>query len=109
MELLHNLTLVTMNNVAKGKVFAVDNTDNIDVPFIQMGMVFIDGKTYEKIICLNKIDALPLAPTVEDGSLKLYRKSELKKHKYFLKSIHVLWILPIVIINLIVPLFNFYI
>ena len=39
----------------------------------------------------------------------LYRKSELKKHKYFLKSIHVLWILPIVIINLIVPLFNFFI
>ena len=39
----------------------------------------------------------------------LYRKSELKKHKYFLKSIHGLWILPIVIINLIVPLFNFFI
>ena len=37
----------------------------------------------------------------------LYRKSEFKKHKYFLKSIHGLWILPIVIINLIVPLFNF--
>lgn len=39
----------------------------------------------------------------------LYRKSELKKHKYFLKSIHGLWILPIVIINLIVPLFDFFI
>ena len=39
----------------------------------------------------------------------LYRKSEFKKHKYFLKSIHRLWILPIVIINLIVPLFNFFI
>ena len=39
----------------------------------------------------------------------LYRKSEFKKHKYFLKSIHGLWILPIVIINLIVPLFNFFI
>lgn len=38
-----------------------------------------------------------------------YRKSELKKHKYFLKSINGLWILSIVIINLIVPLFNFFI
>lgn len=38
-----------------------------------------------------------------------YRKSDLKKHKYFLKSIHGLWILPIIIINLIVPLLNFFI
>lgn len=71
--ILSNGTITQFNscdelaNVAKGKVFAVDNTDNIDVPFYSMGMVFIDGKTYEKIICLNKIDALPLAPTVEDG------------------------------------------
>lgn len=36
-----------------------------------------------------------------------YRKSDLKKHKYFLKSIHGLWILPIIIINLIVPLLNY--
>ena len=54
-------------NVANGKVFAVNNTDDIDNPFYSMGTIYIDGKTYEKVICLNKIDALPLAPTVEDG------------------------------------------
>lgn len=54
-------------NVANGKVFAVNSTDDIDVPFYSMGTIYIDGKTYEKVICLNKIDALPLAPTVEDG------------------------------------------
>lgn len=54
-------------NVANGKVFAVNSTDNIDAPFYSMGTIYIDGKTYEKVICLNKIDALPLAPTVEDG------------------------------------------
>ena len=61
------LKLIDEYNKTQKQVFAVDNTDNIDVPFYSMGMVFIDGKTYEKIICLNKIDALPLAPTVEDG------------------------------------------
>ena len=54
-------------NVANGKVFAVNRTDDIDAPFYSMGTIYIDGKTYEKVICLNKIDALPLAPTVEDG------------------------------------------
>ena len=54
-------------DVANGKVFAVNSTDNIDAPFYSMGTIYIDGKTYEKVICLNKIDALPLAPTVEDG------------------------------------------
>lgn len=54
-------------NVANGKVFAVNSTDDIDAPFYSMGTIYIDGKTYEKVICLNKIDALPLAPTVEDG------------------------------------------
>lgn len=39
----------------------------------------------------------------------LYRKFELKKYRYFLKSIHGLWILPILIINFVVPLFNFFI
>ena len=53
--------------IANGKVFAVNSTDDIDVPFYSMGTIYIDGTTYEKIICLNKIDALPLAPTVEDG------------------------------------------
>lgn len=54
-------------NVANGKVFAVNSADDIDAPFYSMGTIYIDGKTYEKVICLNKIDALPLAPTVEDG------------------------------------------
>lgn len=54
-------------DVANGKVFAVNSTDDIDAPFYSMGTIYIDGKTYEKVICLNKIDALPLAPTVEDG------------------------------------------
>lgn len=54
-------------NVANGKVFAVNSTDDIDAPFYSMGTIYINGKTYEKVICLNKIDALPLAPTVEDG------------------------------------------
>lgn len=54
-------------NVANGKVFAVNSTDYIDAPFYSMGTIYIDGKTYEKVICLNKIDAFPLAPTVEDG------------------------------------------
>lgn len=54
-------------NVANGKVFAVNSTDEIDAPFYSMGTIYINGKTYEKVICLNKIDALPLAPTVEDG------------------------------------------
>lgn len=54
-------------NVANGKVFAVNSTNDIDAPFYSMGTIYIDGKTYEKVICLNKIDALPLAPTVEDG------------------------------------------
>ena len=53
--------------LSNGKVFAVNSTDNIDAPFYSMGTIYIDGKTYEKVICLNKIDALPLAPTVEDG------------------------------------------
>ena len=45
--ILSNGTITQFNscdelaNVAKGKVFAVDNTDNIDVPFYSMGMVFI--------------------------------------------------------------------
>ncbi len=38
-----------------------------------------------------------------------YRKFDIKKHKYFLKSIHGLWALPVIIINLIVPLLNFFI
>lgn len=37
----------------------------------------------------------------------LYRETVLKKQKYFLKSIHGLWIIPVLIINLIVPLINF--
>ncbi len=37
----------------------------------------------------------------------LYRKSELSVYRYFLKSINKLWLIPIVIINVIVPLISY--
>ena len=70
-------------NVANGKVFAVNSTDNIDAPFYSMGTIYIDGKTYEKVICLNKIDALPLAPTVEDGYICFIENLNLKNTNTF--------------------------
>lgn len=54
-------------NIAKGKVFAVENTDDITCDFHALGSVSINEKNYEKIICKNRIDALELEPTVEDG------------------------------------------
>ena len=70
-------------NVANGKVFAVNSTDNIDAPFYSMGTIYIDGKTYEKVICLNKNDALPLAPTVEDGYICFIENLNLKNTNTF--------------------------
>lgn len=70
-------------NVANGKVFAVNSTDDIDAPFYSMGTIYIDGKTYEKVICLNKIDALPLAPTVEDGYICFIENLNLKNTNTF--------------------------
>lgn len=54
-------------NIAKGKVFAVENTDDIACDFYSLGSVSINEKNYVKIICKNRIDALELEPTVEDG------------------------------------------
>ena len=70
-------------NVANGKVFAVNSTDDIDAPFYSMGTIYIDGKTYEKVICLNKIEALPLAPTVEDGYICFIENLNLKNTNTF--------------------------
>lgn len=54
--------------VAKGKIFAIENPDDVAVDYYSMGSVTIDGKSYEKIISKESIeDALELAPTVEDG------------------------------------------
>ena len=41
-------------NVANGKVFAVNSTDDIDAPFYSMGTIYIDGKTYEKVILFKQ-------------------------------------------------------
>ncbi len=54
-------------NIAKGKIFAVDNIENIDCNYYSMGTVTIDGKNFEKVICKDHIDALEIEPTVEDG------------------------------------------
>ena len=54
-------------SVAKGKIFAVKNEDEIKCKFHSMGAVTIDNETYVKVICQNPIDALQLNPTVEDG------------------------------------------
>ena len=53
--------------VAAGKVFAVKNTDCLECRFYSVGSVTIDGAEYEKIICSDKINAVKLEPTVEDG------------------------------------------
>lgn len=54
-------------DVAKGKVFAVDSTEKINCPYYDMGTISIEDTVYEKLICKNKINALQLNPTVEDG------------------------------------------
>ena len=54
-------------NIAKGKVFAVKNSDDITYDFYSLGSISINENNYEKIICKNRIDALELEPTVEDG------------------------------------------
>lgn len=54
-------------DVAKGKVFAVDGTEKINCPYYDMGTISIEDTVYEKLICKNKINALQLNPTVEDG------------------------------------------
>lgn len=56
-------------HVANGKVFAVENLDEITCRFYSMGAVTVDNKNYEKVICKEPINALPLNPTVEDGYL----------------------------------------
>lgn len=53
--------------VAADKVFAVKNTDCPECRFYSVGSVTIDGAEYEKIICSDKINAVKLEPTVEDG------------------------------------------
>lgn len=54
-------------DIARGKVFAVESTENIDCPYYSMGTISIENQSYEKVICKKNIGALPLAPTVEDG------------------------------------------
>lgn len=54
-------------NVAKGKVYAINDVDDINCPYYSMGTISIDNKDYEKVICKNEINALKLNPTVEDG------------------------------------------
>lgn len=52
---------------ARGKVFAVDNTGSLECHYYSMGEVVIDGRNLEKVICRERIDALEIEPTVEDG------------------------------------------
>lgn len=54
-------------DVAKGKVFAVDNAKRLECSYYSMGDIVMDGKNLEKVICREPIDALELEPTVEDG------------------------------------------
>lgn len=54
-------------DVAREKVFAVEDTGEINCEFYSMGTITIDGKEYEKVICKNGIDAVKVEPTVEDG------------------------------------------
>lgn len=55
-------------DVAKGKVFAVENLDDFSEDYYSMGSVNIDGKSYEKVISKKSIDgAVEIEPTVEDG------------------------------------------
>ncbi len=54
-------------DIAKGKVFAVENTNNITCNYHSLGAISVNGKNYEKIICKNRIEALEREPTVEDG------------------------------------------
>lgn len=55
-------------DVAKGKVFAVENPDNLGGDFYSMGLVTIGEKSYEKILSKNPVEgAVEIKPTVEDG------------------------------------------
>ncbi len=54
-------------DVAKGKVFAVENSAAINCAYYSMGEISIDNKTYEKVICKDTINALMIEATVEDG------------------------------------------
>lgn len=54
-------------DVAREKVFAVEDTGEINCEFYSMGTITIEGKEYEKVICKNSIDAVKVEPTVEDG------------------------------------------
>ncbi len=53
--------------VASNKVFAVKNTGDIRGRFSSLGEILVNGEIYEKVICEEKQNALPLTPTVEDG------------------------------------------
>lgn len=55
-------------DVAKGRVFAVENPDKLEQNYYSMGDITIDGKSYEKVISKGGIDgAVEIEPTVEDG------------------------------------------
>ena len=61
-------------DVARGKVYAVENTADLATPFHSMGPVTVDGKAYEKIISKAPLDAPTLEPTVEDGYICFIEK-----------------------------------
>ena len=61
-------------DVARGKVYAVESTDDLATPFHSMGPVTVDGKAYEKIISKAPLDAPALEPTVEDGYICFIEK-----------------------------------
>ena len=61
-------------DVARGKVYAVENTADLAAPFHSMGPVTVDGKAYEKIISKEPLDAPALEPTVEDGYICFIEK-----------------------------------
>ena len=61
-----------LEDVARGKVYAVESTDDLATPFHSMGTV--DGKAYEKIISKAPLDAPALEPTVEDGYICFIEK-----------------------------------
>ena len=61
-------------DVARGKVYAVEDTADLATPFHSMGPVTVDGKAYEKIISKAPLDAPALEPTVEDGYICFIEK-----------------------------------
>ena len=61
-------------DVARGKVYAVENTADLATPFHSMGPVTVDGKAYEKIISKAPLNAPALEPTVEDGYICFIEK-----------------------------------